>query len=112
VAACATGEEACSIAIAVFEHLEKKELVVPFQIFATDINPLAIEKARSGIYQAASVENVSPERLKKYFTKIDGQYHVVKAIRDVCVFATHNLLTDPPFSQNGYCKLPERNDLF
>jgi len=99
VAACATGEEACSIAIAVFEHLEKKELVVPFQIFATDINPLAIEKARSGIYQAGSMENVSTERLKKYFTKIDGQYQVVKAIRDVCVFATHNLLTDPPFSR-------------
>jgi len=99
VTASSTGEEACSIAITVFEYLQKNELAIPFQIFATDINPAAIEKARTGIYQSGNMENVSAARLKKFFTKIDGHYQVVKSIRDLCVFATHNLLTDPPFSK-------------
>ncbi len=99
ISACATGEEACSFAITVFEFLSKKALNTPFQIFATDLNAAAIEKARSGTYHSGTMENVSDERLKKFFVKIDGHYQVIKSIRDVCVFATHNLLTDPPFSR-------------
>lgn len=99
IPACASGEEACSFAICIFEYLSKNGLNIPFNIFATDLNPAAIEKARSGIYMIGNLENVSEERLKNFFIKTDGHYQVIKAIRDVCVFAVHNLLTDPPFSK-------------
>jgi len=99
ISACASGEEAYSFAIAIYEYLENESISLPFQIFATDINETAIEKARSGIYLLSNLDNVSPERLEKFFSKIDGSYQVIKPIRDVCVFATHNLLTDPPFSR-------------
>ncbi len=99
VAGCATGEEAYSIAIAISEYISEKGLRDGFQIFATDLSKGAIEKARTGIYRAGSLEYVSPDLLEKYFQKTDGHYQVVKSIRDNCVFATHNLLTDPPFSK-------------
>jgi two-component system, chemotaxis family, CheB/CheR fusion protein len=97
VPACATGEEACSIAIALHEFLSTRALDIPFQIFATDLNEIAIDKARSGIYHKSALINVSPERLKKYFIKSGSAYQIVKLIRDGCVFAPHNLLKDPPF---------------
>ena len=99
IAACANGEEAISFAITVYELLERKGATIPFQVFATGINANAIEKARSGVFQANALANVSSERIGKFFKKIDGHYQVIKPLRDVCVFATHNLLTDPPFSR-------------
>ncbi len=99
VSACSTGEEAFSIAITLFEYFQKNNFLFPFQIFATDINPVAIEKARTGIYQSSNMENVIPGFLEKYFISINGRYQVIKSIRDVCVFATHNMLSDPPFSK-------------
>ena len=99
VTACASGEEAYSFAIAIFEYLSEKGLNIPFHIFATDLNNEAIEKARSGLYHVGNLENVSPARIRNFFTKIDGHYQIIKSIRDVCVFATHNLLIDPPFSR-------------
>ena len=99
VAACASGEEAYSFAIVISEYLSEKGLNIPFHIFATDLNQEAIEKARSGLYHGGNLDNVSPERMRKFFTKTDGHYQVIKTIRDSCVFATHNLLTDPPFSK-------------
>ena len=97
--ACANGEEAYSVAICLFEFLQEKAIRTPIQIFGTDLNEAAIAKARSGVYNKGAMGNVSPERLKKYFIKTDGHYQIIKPIRDVCIFATHNLLKDPPFSR-------------
>ena len=99
VPACASGEETYSIAICLFEFLKERSVQTPIQIFATDINERAIEKARTGVYSKGSLENVSPKRLKDYFIKLDDSYQIVKSIRDTCVFAQHNLLKDPPFSR-------------
>lgn len=99
VAGCATGEEAYSIAITVAEYLEKEDLSITYQIFASDLDTNAIERARMGIYSVSSVQNVSPQRLKRFFKKIDGHYQVEKAIREVCIFSQQNLLKDPPFSR-------------
>ena len=97
VAGCSTGEEAYSIAICFKEYLGiKKEKV---QIFATDLSEPAIVKARAGIYSKAEAETVSPHRLKEYFTYTQGCYQVNKELRDMCVFAVHNFLKDPPFSR-------------
>jgi len=99
VPACASGEETYSIAICLFEFLKERSIHTPIQIFATDINEKAIEKARMGVYSKGLLENVSPKRLKEYFIKVDDSYQIVKSIRDICVFAPHNLLKDPPFSR-------------
>ncbi|HKB44202.1 MAG TPA: chemotaxis protein CheB, partial [Chitinophagaceae bacterium] len=99
VPGCATGEEAISIAILLIEYLSEKGITIPIQIFATDLNEKAIEKARVGLYSKSAVENISAERLRRFFTKMDGHYQVVKNIREVCIFATHNLIKDPPFSR-------------
>jgi two-component system CheB/CheR fusion protein len=96
---CATGEEAVSFAILLLEYLGEKAITMQIQIFATDLNEKAIEKARSGIYIKTSVQNVSAQRLRRFFIKTDGHYQVIKAIRDMCIFAPHNLLKDPPFSR-------------
>ena len=99
VAGCSTGEEAYSIAICLIEFLEETELGVPVQIFASDLDSSAIEKARLGIYAASLLQGVSQSRLKKYFTKIDSHYQIIKSVREVCVFSQQNLLKDPPFSR-------------
>ncbi len=96
---CATGEEAFSFAITMLEYLGEKAITTSIQIFATDLNERAIEKARSGIYNKSAVQNVSPQRLRRFFVKSNSHYQVVKVIRDMCIFAPHNLLKDPPFSR-------------
>lgn len=99
IAGCATGEEAYSMAICLTEQLGDKASAMKIQIFATDISETAINKARTGIYRPADVEGVSESRLRQFFNKIDGNYQVRKSIRDMCVFAHHNFLKDPPFSR-------------
>lgn len=99
VPACSTGEEVYSIAMSLFEFMSGQRVVNPIQIFATDLSDGAIEKARSGIYNKTALEKVPGEWLEKYFTKQNGQFQIIKAIRDICVFATHDLLKDPPFSR-------------
>ncbi len=99
VPGCATGEEAYSIAICLMEFLDDARVSVPFEIFATDISELAIEKARSGAYTRGALAHVSPPRLARFFTRTERGYHVTKMVRDVCVFARHNLAQDPPFSK-------------
>ncbi|MGB8190923.1 MAG: chemotaxis protein CheB [Chitinophagaceae bacterium] len=99
VPACATGEEAYSLAIIVMETLGDGIAATPVQIFATDLSETAIRRARLGIYSRNELQNVSAQRLQNYFTKVDGSYRVVKSIRDLCVFAPHNVLKDPPFSR-------------
>jgi two-component system CheB/CheR fusion protein len=99
VLGCSTGEEAYSLAMTLSESLERAGSSAPFQIFATDLNAVGIEKARAGVYPKSIDRDVSPERLARFFTEVDGGYRIVKSVRDECVFARHNVLTDPPLSR-------------
>ena len=99
VAACATGEEVYSIAMLLLEIREETKLDIPFQIFASDLSAESISAARIGEYSPAQVFGVRPERLEQFFTKSKNKYRIVKTLRDVCVFAHHNILRDPPFSR-------------
>lgn len=99
VPACATGEEAYSIAMMLLEIQESKTSIIPVQIFATDLSVQAINKARNGNYAKQELETVSPKRIQRFFVKTEGGYKVNKSVRDMCVFATHNVLHDPPFSR-------------
>ncbi|WP_373495123.1 CheR family methyltransferase [Aquiflexum sp.] len=99
VPACSSGEEAFSIAMMILEVQEKMENPVPIKLFATDLSDKAIGKARIGIYTKSELESVYPRRLQRFFSKNDGNYKISKSIRDICVFATHNVLKDPPFSK-------------
>lgn len=99
VPACATGEEPYSIAMMLLEIQESKTTSVPIQIFATDLSEQAITKARIGIYSKQELETVSPKRIQRFFIKADGGFRVNKAVREMCVFAPHNILRDPPFSR-------------
>jgi two-component system, chemotaxis family, CheB/CheR fusion protein len=99
VVGCSTGEEAYSLAIAFSEFMEHEGRVWPVQIFATDLNGVSIERARAGLYPKSISERVSPERLRRYFSEVDGKYRVTKSIRNLCIFARHNIADDPPFSR-------------
>lgn len=99
VASCSTGEEAYSIAILIREYMTKRKLRLTVQIFASDLDGQAIETARAGLYPAGIAEDITPERLQRFFTKEDGSYRVKKEIRDLVVFARHNILTDAPFTK-------------
>lgn len=96
---CSTGEEAYSIAMAFTEYLEASGRRLGMQVFATDLNAASIEKARAGIYAKGIQQDVSPERLRRFFVEVDGGYRIAKPIRDMCVFARQNMLADPPFSR-------------
>ena len=97
VAGCSTGQEAYSLAICLKEQMGQDTNRV--QIFASDISEPAITAARAGIYTKSDVAEVSPRRLSEFFTKINGSYHINQSIRDICVFAVHNFLKDPPFGK-------------
>ncbi|HEX7458283.1 MAG TPA: CheR family methyltransferase, partial [Ginsengibacter sp.] len=99
VAGCSIGKEAYSIAICIHEYLSDKISNTRVQIFATDISDKSIAKARAGLYNKSEMEGVSEERIQQFFTKTNGSYQVKKPIRDMCVFATHNFLKDPPFAK-------------
>jgi two-component system CheB/CheR fusion protein len=99
VCGCSTGEEAYSVAITVFEFLDEAGQNTPVQLFATDVSESAIEHARDGIYPASIAADVSPERLRRFFSKADSGYRIAKRIRDVCVFARQDVTRDPPFSR-------------
>jgi two-component system CheB/CheR fusion protein len=102
VAACATGEEVYSIAILLRELQGNKTKRIPFQIFASDLSAAAIDIARNGEYSINELKNVSPKRLKQFFIKSGNKYRISKVLRDVCVFAQHNILRDPPFSRMDF----------
>jgi two-component system, chemotaxis family, CheB/CheR fusion protein len=98
---CSTGEEAYSIAITIAECLDQLKLagLVKPQIFATDIDKDAVDRARQGLYLLTIAADVSPERLQRYFVKEDHGYRVSKQIREMIVFAPQNLIMDPPFTK-------------
>lgn len=99
VAGCSTGEEAYSLAILIREYLTQRKLRLTLQIFASDLDSRAIETARAGLYPVGIAGDIAPERLQRFFTKEDSSYRVKKEIRDLVVFATHNILTDAPFTK-------------
>jgi two-component system CheB/CheR fusion protein len=100
-AACSTGEEAYSLTIAFKETMERLKPKDKFtlQIFATDLDRDAIDKARQGFYPANITADVSPERLRRFFIQEENGYRVGKEIREVVTFATQNVIMDPPFTK-------------
>jgi two-component system CheB/CheR fusion protein len=99
VAGCSTGEEVYSIAICLLEYLTGSAVQPSIQIFGTDASDQNIQTARAGIYPDSISEDVSAERLRRFFLKTDKGYQISKRIRDICVFARQNLCHDPPFSR-------------
>jgi two-component system, chemotaxis family, CheB/CheR fusion protein len=97
-AGCATGEEAYSFAISLLEFLTANGLDSTVQIFGTDASEDSIEKARTAIYPESIMAEMSPDRLRRFFVKVDRGYQVSKRVRDCCIFARQNLASDPPFS--------------
>src|SRR5712692_7096451 len=99
VPGCATGEEAYSLVICLLEFLGETDSHLPIQMFATDLSAAAVTRARAGTFSASIENDVSADRLRRFFVRTDGRYRVSKAIRDVCVFAQQDLTRDPPFSK-------------
>jgi len=99
IAGCSTGEEVYSMGMCLLEYLSDKITTLKIQLFATDFSEHSIAKARAGIYNKRELDGVSDVRLQQFFTRINGSYQVKKIIRDMCVFANHNFLKDPPFSR-------------
>jgi two-component system CheB/CheR fusion protein len=97
VLGCSTGEEAYSLAMAFTEFTGNDAF--PVQVFGTDLNEAAIEKARTGLYPRSIAHDVSPERLHRFFTETSKGLQIRKSIREMCVFARQNVLSDPPFSR-------------
>jgi len=100
VPGCATGEEAYSIAMLLIEQLAASHKACPLQIFATDLDAQALEVARRGVYPASIQEDVTPERLARFFTRVDEHsYQVTKQLREPILIAQQNMLSDAPFSR-------------
>ena len=101
VPACATGEEAYSLAIVFKEALEQLDPARShtLQIFATDLDQDAIEKARTGVFPANIAADVSPERLSRFFIQLEHGYQVAKPVRNMVIFAPQNVIMDPPFTR-------------
>jgi chemotaxis methyl-accepting protein methylase/signal transduction histidine kinase len=99
VLGCSTGQEAYSIAMAFLEVAEKFPRARKLQIFATDLNEDNLSKARIGSYPKTLAQDVSPERLRRFFVESENGYQVIKQLRESIVFARQNLIGDPPFSR-------------
>ena len=98
VTGCSTGEEAYSIAMLLEDGINRSGQRIKVQIFATDIDRRAIDKARNGVYSENIAAELSPDKIEKYFIKEEKLYRVKKAIRGMIVFAEQDTLSDPPFS--------------
>lgn len=96
---CSTGEETYSLAMTLLEFLGDRAASFQVQIFGTDLNEKSIQKARAGVYRESIADEISAERMARFFVKVDEGYRVNKAVRDMCVFARQNVANDPPFSQ-------------
>ncbi len=102
VLGCSTGQEAYSIAMAFVEAAENGARLFKLQVFATDLNDALLDKARLGLYAKGLADDVSPERLRRFFVEEEGGYRVVKSLREMVVFARQNLISDPPFSRMDF----------
>ena len=99
VAGCASGEEAYSIAMLLREFMDETRQEFKIQLYATDLDEDAIAVARAGIYPPNIAQDVHPERLRRFFFKEEAGYRVKKYIREMVVFATQNVIKDPPFTR-------------
>jgi two-component system CheB/CheR fusion protein len=99
VAGCSTGEEVYSLAITLFEFLDGRPNVPRIAIYGTDINEQSLRKARAALYSQHDLSGVTPERLARFFTAAPGGYKIEKALRELCVFAAHDVTRDPPYSR-------------
>jgi len=99
VAGCATGEEAYSIAIVLRELMDEKHYQFRVQLYSTDLAEETITIARAGFYPPNIAQDITPERLRRFFIKEEGGYRVKKEIREMLVFAVQNVIKDPPFTK-------------
>jgi two-component system CheB/CheR fusion protein len=97
VPGCSSGEEVYSILICLIEYMKEKNIYAPIQAFATDVNDSALDKARKGFYVGNISIDVSAERLKQFFLSIGSRYQIKKSLRNLCIFAKHDVMNDPPF---------------
>ena len=94
---CSTGEEAYTLAILIQEYMERAGRNMEVQIFATDVDRDALETARAGVYPESVVQDLGPERVRRWFRHRQGVYRVSQTLREMVLFAPHDLLSDPPF---------------
>lgn len=99
VAGCSTGEEAYSIAILLREYMEETRQSFKVQIYSTDLDDSVISHARTGLYALNITQDVTPERLRRFFTKEETGYRIKKDIREMVVFAIQNVIQNPPFTK-------------
>ena len=101
VPGCSTGEEAYSLAIVLQEQMEVAKRQLKLQLFATDIDPVAIEQARTGLYPASALADMAAARRTRYFALEGdgGRYRIHKSLREMLVFSEQNVIKDPPFSR-------------
>ena len=99
VPGCSTGEEVYSLAILLRERMETLAIAPRVQVFATDIDEVALGVARAGRYPEALLDSVSAERRDRFFVQDGGSYVLTKEIRDLCIFSPHSVIRDPPFSR-------------
>ncbi|MDZ4180098.1 MAG: chemotaxis protein CheB, partial [Coriobacteriia bacterium] len=99
VPGCSKGQEAYSILITLVELLEGTSPHPEIQMFASDVNELDVDYARAGVYPHGIVNEVSAERLARFFVQVPGGYQIDRTIREKCVFAVHDITKDPPFSR-------------
>ena len=99
VPACSTGEEAYSIAMLLTERTEAAHKRFDLKVFATDVVDSNLNVARAGVYPGAGVETLPPDRIRRFFEKLDGSYQIRRSLRDLVVFARQDLLREPPFSR-------------
>jgi two-component system CheB/CheR fusion protein len=98
-AACSTGQETYSLAMLLAEHAEQTDQEYNFQLFGSDIDERAITQARAGLYSPSIADDVGADRLARHFVLEDGRYRINKSLRDTILFASQNILRDPPFSK-------------
>ncbi|MBC2727062.1 CheR family methyltransferase [Desulfosporosinus sp.] len=94
---CSSGEEVYSLAIIIQECMNKARKNMTLQLFATDIDEDAVLTARTGLYPLSIAEDIHPERLKRFFKQEENRYRISKEIRETIIFASHDLIKDPPF---------------
>ncbi len=99
VAGCSTGEEAYSLAMIFREQIESDSANIKLQIFASDVDPDAVARAREGLYPASIAADVSAKRLNRFFTKEEGGYRISPDLRASVIFTVQDVLSDPPFSR-------------
>jgi two-component system CheB/CheR fusion protein len=99
VPGCSTGEEAYSIAILLRELMPKAQSAPKLQIFASDIDEQSLQIARTGRFPSTIDKDIPPARLERYFVREDGTYRIASDLREICLFSSHNLLRDAPFSK-------------